>query len=174
MRHSIPDLLTPRLMLRAFHDADVDFLLDLLNRASFIKGIADRQVRSLADAQNYLNIGPYASYAQHGHGLLCVVSRADGVRVGMAGILQRTDLPMPDLGYALLDEHQGKGYIAEAAAALLHDARTRLNMRQICAIANPDNEKSHQVLTRLGFVFHRTTQRADGGLLWLFARDLCA
>ena len=56
-----------RLILRLLDPAtDAAFILDLLNQPSFIRNIADRGVRTLADAARYIETGPRAMYAQHG------------------------------------------------------------------------------------------------------------
>lgn len=143
---------TNRLNIRHFVVADAEFILRLLNDRSFIDNIADRGVRSVADAERYLRDGPMASYAAHGHGLNCVELRESGEPIGMCGILKRDTLPYPDLGYALLPEHTGQGYAREAAAAVMQHATDELGLRRLLAIVNADNSRSIRLLADLGFL----------------------
>ncbi|PKL97108.1 MAG: GNAT family N-acetyltransferase [Gammaproteobacteria bacterium HGW-Gammaproteobacteria-7] len=153
----MPLCTTKRLCIRRFVPGDAGFILRLLNERSFIDNIADRQVRSLADAERYLRDGPMASYAAHGHGLNCVELRESGEPIGMCGILKRDTLPHPDLGYALLPEHTGQGYAREAAAAVMQHATDELGIRRLLAIVNADNSRSIRLLGQLGFTLEPTT-----------------
>lgn len=63
---------TARLRLRRLDVDDAAFIVELLNDPAFIRYIADRGVRTLEDARNYLQTGPLASYAQFGFGLFRV------------------------------------------------------------------------------------------------------
>jgi RimJ/RimL family protein N-acetyltransferase len=153
---SDPAIESPRLRLRrlsADSATDQAFMLELLNQRSFIENIADRGVRTLADASTFLRDGPEASYRKHGFGLLRIERRADAIALGVCGLLQRDYLDYPDLGYALLDHHAGQGYAREAASATLDWAwRTRTAAR-VVATTTLDNHGSVRLLQGLGFRF---------------------
>lgn len=144
------ELKTARLRLRELTPKDAGFIMELLNEPSFIRNIADRKVRDLEGARNYIAQGPGASYAKHGFGLWCV-EREDGLAIGLCGLLQRDSLLHPDLGYALLERHWGKGYAREAAAAARDYGHALLGMQRIHAIVTPGNEPSVKLLHKLGF-----------------------
>jgi [ribosomal protein S5]-alanine N-acetyltransferase len=142
---------TPRLLLRRLDHADDAFVLRLLNDPAFLRHIGDRGVRTLEDARRYLDDGPLASYAAHGFGLFLVALREGAGPIGICGLLRREGLPDPDLGFALLPEHTGRGYAVEAGRAVLALARERFGLPQVLAIVSPDNPASCGVLRRLGF-----------------------
>ena len=144
--------------LSADCSGDVAFMLRLLNEPSFLKNIGDRGVRSLEDARGYLRLGPMASYVANGFGLYRLQLKAGGETAGLCGLVKRATLPDVDLGYALLPEFCGHGYVAEAAAAVLADARARLGIGRIVAITDPRNAASVRVLERLGFHFEKLVQ----------------
>ena len=56
-----------------------------------------------------------------------------------------------ELGFAFAREHQGKGYAAEAAHAMLALAFTDLGLRRVTAVCIEGNEASIRLLRRLGF-----------------------
>lgn len=149
---------TPRLRLRAMDDgvdADAAMMLALLNEPSFIQNIADRGVRTLDQARQYLRQGTMRSYADHGLGMYAVEVKETGALIGNCGLVRREGLDAPDIGYALLPAYVGQGYAEEAARAVIADARGRLQARRLRAIVNPDNAASIRLLQKLGFVFER-------------------
>ena len=84
-------LQTDRLRLRWFTLADAAFLLDLLNQPSWLAHIGDRGVRTLAEAEAWINDRLIANYHAQGFGFWAVERRADGVLVGMCGLIKRED-----------------------------------------------------------------------------------
>lgn len=152
---------TARLVIRRFTLEDADFIVQLLNDESFIRYIADKQVRTLADAVNYLTSGPVASYNANGFGLNMVLLKTATPRltnepatpIGMCGLLKRPELSLPDLGFAFFPAFCGQGYAREAAAAVLSQAIQAHNLRTVLAVTKPDNLRSNTLLLKLGFAF---------------------
>ena len=144
---------TPRLRLREFVLDDAGFIVRLLNEPSFIEFIGDRGVRDTQDAERYLREGPMASYRAHGHGLLRLSRRDDDTPLGMCGLVKRDTLPHADIGFALLPEYWGCGYVTEAAAAAMQHGRETLGLRTILGITSPHNVRSITVLGKLGLAF---------------------
>jgi RimJ/RimL family protein N-acetyltransferase len=121
-------LLTERLSLREFAPLDAPF--------------------PLAWAEGRL----VKAYRELGHGFWAVQRREDGELLGMCGLFKRAALPEPDLGYALLAEHEGRGYALEAARACVDHARTVLGWPTLMAITALDNPPSVALLKKLGFI----------------------
>ena len=151
---------TERLILREFTVEDAEFILALLNEPSFLRYIGDKKVRELEDARQYILNGPVASYERNGFGLYLVELRESHTPMGMCGLIQREELPDPDIGFAFLPEFWNKGFAFEAATAVLQDARERLRLERILAITSLDNEASIGLLQRLGFTFEREIRLA--------------
>lgn len=146
----MPTIQTDRLTLSELAAGDAGFILELLNEPGFLGGIGDRGVRDLDGALRYIHDGPAASYARHGFGLWRVDLRDRGEAIGLCGLLRRDTLPDPDLGYAFLQRHWGRGYALEAGEAVLRYAQATLALPRVLAIVNPDNAASIKVLERLG------------------------
>lgn len=146
---------TERLLLRHFNPDDAPFILALLNEPSFLRYIGDKKVRTLDDARQYILNGPVATYERHNFGLFQVELKDSHTPIGMCGLLKREELPHPDIGFAFLPDFWNKGFAFEAAAAVLKDARERLQLDRLLAIVNPDNEASIRLLEKLGFNFEQ-------------------
>lgn len=141
---------TPRLRLRPFTLADAPFIVELLNDPDWIRFIGDRNIHSLADAENYLRNGPLKMHVEHGFSLDAVERRdAPGV-LGMCGLIRRESLPDVDLGFAFLPAARGQGFATEAAAATLARAFAHHGLQRVVAITDPDNVASANVLARIG------------------------
>lgn len=146
---------TPRLRIRHFTLDDAPFILRLLNEPSFIENIADKGVRTLDAARDYLTAGPIKSYEKHGFGLNCVELKDTLVPIGMCGLIKRDTLEDPDLGYAFLPEHWAKGYALEAASETMTKAGGHFGMTRVVAITSVENDRSIRLLERLGFRYER-------------------
>jgi RimJ/RimL family protein N-acetyltransferase len=157
-------LQTERLRIRRMSAADdAAFMLSLLNDPSWLRFIGDRGVRSLADAQAYIENGPVEMYGRLGFGFCMVESKQPaGQRLGVCGLAQRDYLDYPDIGFAFLPQHAGQGYAFEAAAAVLRYAQAELGLKNILATTRVDNLRSQKLLEKLGLRFERQIPHPDG------------
>jgi RimJ/RimL family protein N-acetyltransferase len=166
---SINRLETERLFVRRFALSDSPFILKLLNQKSFIDNIRDSNVRSITDAENYLQKSCLTSYEKNGFGLSCVTLK-DGTPIGMNGLIRRDTLPDVDIGFAFLDQFMGKGYAIESSEAVLAEGFGKLNLKRIVAITSPKNQASINVLERLEFTFDKIIEITEGDPLRLFLK----
>lgn len=137
---------TERLTLSPPTPDDAPFVLELLNDPGWIANIGDRGVRTLDEARTYI-ADRFAATPWF------VVRDASGEPVGMCGIVEREGLDSPDIGYAYLERHAGRGYATEAARVVLRHAREALGLSKIAAITAPDNTASQRVLEKIGLKF---------------------
>lgn len=149
---------TTRLTVRRVALSDAAFFLRLLNEPSWIANIGDRGVRSLADAERYIETRTLAMYRTQGFGMYVLARKPQGQPIGVCGFFKRDALPEVDLGFALLPEYWGQGYAHEAAAAVMAYGQQALGFTRVLGITNPDNHRSGQLLEKLGFRFERLVQ----------------
>ncbi|KJF87292.1 GNAT family N-acetyltransferase [Photobacterium phosphoreum] len=142
---------TQRLIIRQLTLDDAEFIIQLLNEESFIRYIADKNVRTHADAVNYLMNGPLASYRDYGFGLNVVLLKETTTPIGICGLLKRAELDYPDLGYAFLTEFCQKGYATEAAFSVLNAGMKAHSLDTVLAVTLLDNESSNRLLQKIGF-----------------------
>lgn len=160
---------TDRLIIRQLETVDAAFALELVNTPGWLQNIGDRKVYNLEQAEQYLLNGPIKSYEINGFGIWLMELKTDQTRIGMCGIIKRDGLDLPDLGYALLPAYEGKGYVSEAASAVLDYSKQVLNIPRILAITNQDNERSIKVLEKQGFIFEKNyTLPGESTLLRMF------
>ena len=63
---------TSRLILSELKTEDAAFILKLYNDRDFISYIGDKRIRSIKDAEKFIDNGPKQSYKEHRHGLYLV------------------------------------------------------------------------------------------------------
>jgi ribosomal-protein-alanine N-acetyltransferase len=150
------ELETRRLSLRRLVPGDAAFYHELVTDPAWVRFIGDKNLKSVEEARKSLVDGPIAAYARTGFGLLRVDRKADGLPIGICGLIKRDTLPDVDLGFAFLPAHRGQGYAAEAARAAVDHARDDLALKRLVAIASPDNAASLKLLERLGMKHEKT------------------
>ncbi len=162
-----------RLTLRPFTLTDAEFIVDLVNQPSFIQNIRDVGVRTIADAEKYLENGPISSYERNGFGLLAVVLNDTTQLIGMCGLIKRDTLEDVDIGYAFLPQYWSKGYAAEAALAVMDHAKKVMGLKRVVAIVDPKNAGSIRVLEKIGMSFEKMVKLSENDIdLKLFSIGL--
>lgn len=149
---------TERLVIRQFELSDAEFIIRLLNEESFIRYIADKNVRTQEEAIHYLKHGPMASYDKNGFGLNLVSLKNDLTPIGMCGVLKRDELEYPDLGYAFLAEFCGGGYASEAAKKTLTVTMDTYLLDTVYAVTLLENVRSNKLLKKVGFSFQKRVE----------------
>lgn len=149
---------TDRLILREVTETDAPFVLELLNSPGFLENIGDRGVRDEDEARAYIRERMLGSYRDHGFGMWVAVQRSDGAPVGLAGLVRRDGLDIPDVGYAFLPQAWGRGYAQEAAAGVLRYAVEVLGIPKLAAITTLENFASMAVLRKIGFTYQGVIQ----------------
>lgn len=160
---------TERLNLRQFTLADAEFIIQLLNSPGWLKYIGDKKVKTTLEARHYLQTGPFKSYKENGFGLGLVSLKPRNIPIGMCGLIKRSDLPNPDLGFAFLPEFMGLGYAREIALKTVGTGFTTLNLKKILAITLPGNKHSIHLLEKIGFRvdgFYSPADKAEQLLLF--------
>ena len=154
---------TGRLCLRHFDRADAPFILELLNEPSWLQHIGDKGIKTLSDAERYIQEGPVTMYARRGFGLYLVELTGSGESAGMCGLIKRDTLEDVDLGFAFLLRFCGNGYAYESATAAMAYAKLRLGIDRIVAITSRNNQTSIKLLRKLRFTLERSISATGGG-----------
>lgn len=144
---------TERLILQPMSPEDRDFIFDLYNRPSFIKYIGDRNIKSIADAENYIRNRFMEQFERLGYGNFLVVTKDTGEKIGGVGIFEREGLDVVDIGFSLLEEFEGKGYAYEAALKVKSIGMDKFGLKKISAITSKDNFPSQKLIQKLGLEF---------------------
>ena len=143
-------LATSRLVIEKAVVSDSNFFYRLLNSPSWLQYIGDRGIKSEANARKYIEHSIINSYKKYGYGLFKLIAKEQGEPIGICGFIKRDYLESADIGFAILPEYEGNGYIQEAAQALMEYGKTTLKLHPILAITTEGNTRSRNLLSRIG------------------------
>ncbi len=152
---------TERLFLRPSTLQDAPFVLKLLNTPKWLKNIGDRNVKSIADAEQYIKDKMLPQLERLGFGNYFVIRKSDGVTIGSCGLYDRDGLEGVDIGFAFLPEYEGKGYGYESAAKIKEAAFNEFGITKIGAITIRENIASQKLIEKLGLTFQKMVNLPD-------------
>lgn len=148
-----------RLILRPFElERDAPFLLEALNEPDFIENVADKGIRTVEQATDYIRTKFLPGHERYRVGYCVVELKDSSVPIGTCGLQKRETLDDFDIGYSTLRRFSGKGYAFEAASALMEYGRKELGFTRIIGLTSLTNEKSAHLLEKLGLRYERMVQ----------------
>ncbi len=141
-----PTLETERLILRGFLPSDFEpmaaFYAD--DVSSFYGGPCNRE-------EAWRKFAAYPGHwALRGFGPWALEEKASGEYVGLAGCWYPEAWPEPELTWALLPAHHGKGYATEAGLRSLEAAYDLFGWETAVSVIALDNTPSARVAERMG------------------------
>jgi len=146
---------TERLIIRPMSLDDAEFIFDLYNRPKFIRFIGDRNIKTVADAENYIRNRFLPQIEKLGYGNYLILTKEGNHKIGGVGIFEREGLEIVDIGFSLLDEFEGKGYAYEAALKVKSVGMDDFGLKKISAITSKDNFSSQKLIEKLGLKFQK-------------------
>lgn len=145
-------LRTERLTVRNWIETDRDLFHEINSDPEVMAYFPFRRSRAQSDA---LFDKLRSTIGETGFGFFAIALADDDRPIGFCG-LARTDLEpvLPDgtveIGWRLARRHWGKGYVTEAAAALLAHGFEKCGLQEIVSFAVRDNTRSTAVMSRIG------------------------
>ncbi|MGR5469870.1 GNAT family N-acetyltransferase, partial [Vibrio astriarenae] len=80
---------TERLILRLVSVEDAPFILELYNHPDFYRFVGDKQIRTLDEAQRYIELNMLHMQKLKGVSLLVVETKDDNQPIGICGLVKR-------------------------------------------------------------------------------------
>lgn len=174
MSVSLPDQFeTPRLLVRRYRPGDGPLLLAVgqRNRAHLAQFEAENSLLSLQDvAQAEMLIDNLSFEWEAGKTfLLGAFDKATGAFVAQIYLgLTNPELPEFELGYVADCEHEGQGYVTEAARAAIRLIFEHLRAYRLRLECDDTNPRSSRVAERCGMLceghFIQNKKRPDGSI----------
>ncbi|MEO9139588.1 MAG: GNAT family N-acetyltransferase [Jatrophihabitans sp.] len=152
-------LMTDRLLLRRFTDADVDALTDLDGDPEvmhFVTGGRPTTRSEIVDDVLPAFLGYYARSAHFGFWAALVRPTATFIGWFHLRSAERDDPDDPELGYRLRRDAWGLGYATEGSRALIDKAFTETTIRRVHAETMTVHTASRRVMENAGLRHCRT------------------
>ena len=135
---------------------DIDFIFTLFGRSETNLYSEEPDVKSMEEA-----VAMYEKYMKPGgETRFRVLIEKDGEPMGTIGMyLYTEEHKRAEMGYDLMKEHWGKGYITEAVGAMVSYGFNELGLERIEATVDSENGASARVLEKNGFKHEGTLRR---------------
>jgi RimJ/RimL family protein N-acetyltransferase len=146
-------LVTPRLVLRRWRDADLPAMAAINADPRVMRWIGDGSI--FAGGRTATDIAGYEElWARRGYGRFAVTLRETGELVGMTGFAVPTDVPeiVPavEIGWRLAYRFWGNGFATEAAREALRYGFVHCGLERVVGIHVVGNDASARVMAKLG------------------------
>ncbi len=149
---AFPELHTDRLTLRRADATDIQQLYRLRADEQIMKYIPRPPATSLDEIAEFLRLTDEKIAANEMINWMITV-KGDPTMIGTIGFYYiKPEHYRAEIGYMLLPEFQGKGYVTEAIAAVVNYGFKAMGLHSIEAVVDPENIASCAVLEKCGFV----------------------
>ena len=149
---------TERLIIKLVDINDAEFLMELVNTKKWLKNIGDRNVHNLEDAKKYIREKNLPQIERLGFGNAVVILKSNNIKIGTVGLYDSEGIEGVDIGFAFLEEYEGKGYAYEAAKKILEERINEFGIKKVSAITLPDNFSSIKLIEKLGLSFREVVR----------------
>tara|TARA_R110002050_G_scaffold56495_5_gene126885 strand:- start:128 stop:637 length:510 start_codon:yes stop_codon:yes gene_type:complete len=140
---------TERLIIRPINLKDTEFIIDLVNSEGWLKFIGNRNISDINDAKKYIR-----KILDNNNFYYNVFELKESRKpIGIVTFMKREDEQYPDIGFALLPEFEKKGFTIEASKTYLEKIKNLNKYENIIAITISDNQKSINLLLKLGLKY---------------------
>ena len=154
------ELTTERLLLRQWKNSDGQEIIDFYADPVMSKYVGGPRNEDDAWRGMALMVG---HWQLKGFGYWAVEEKTSGDFVGCIGLWQSPGWPELELGYWLVERHQGKGFAKEAAEVCVCCAKEQLNAKSLVSYIDADNSPSIKLAESLGAKYEKVIKLADHG-----------
>jgi ribosomal-protein-alanine N-acetyltransferase len=155
----MPEIETPRLLLRMFSQDDLDDLSRIYADADVMRYLSGHPL-TREETAGWLKYF-LAGWEQYGFGWWAVVLKESGELIGHCG-LQFIHVTLEvEVTYGLAKPYWRMGLASEAARACLRYGFEQLKLDRIYALADPGNIESHRVMERVGMKYDKIEYYKD-------------
>ncbi|WP_242117470.1 GNAT family N-acetyltransferase [Aestuariivivens sediminicola] len=152
---------TNRLILKPLTEEDAEFLLSIYNSHTWLEYVGDRNMRTVKDTREHIKKNIVSQLTRLGYSCYTITLKDCNTMVGISGLFDREGVNGIDIGFALLPEHEKKGYAFESAQRLLEAGFKDFNLKEIYGITKNKNKSSKQLLEKLGMHCEKTIKLPD-------------
>src|SRR5882757_2343774 len=138
-----------RLILRSFHEEDVDVMAQLFANPAFMRfslGVFTERKQTVAFIEKVIGWDRAGIASQ-----FAVVPRGEEAVIGYCGFFHHTEVPGEiEIGYRLGPDYWNRGLITEAARAVRDHGFADLKLPRVISLIRPENIPSRRVAEKNG------------------------
>lgn len=150
---------TARLIVRAWRDADVEPIVDMLGDAATVRYVGKGYQEGFSRDRSLATIARMRDRCQNSQaGIWPVELKATQATIGVCGLQPAPVCGDTEIAYLFSPAVRRRGYATEAASAVLAYAFQTLELPRVVAFVHAGNAPSIAVLHRLGMRFDRVVR----------------
>lgn len=150
--HMFTNIETNRLVLKCVDQSDRDFIFEEFQNDFINRYLYDEEpMTDISQADELINF--YTMVEPRKQNRWVLIDKTTNKKLGTCGYhLWNPDHKEVEIGFELMEQHNGKGYMQEAVEAIIDFARQKMKVERINAVVYIKNEKCIKLLNRLGFI----------------------
>ena len=150
----IPEIVTERLLLRAFKEDDLKAYSEMCADVETMKYIGKGKPLSTEESWRSMAF-ILGHWLLRGYGLWAVEEKDSGHFIGRVGLFYPEGWPGIEVGWTLVRSFWGRGYATEAAESALKWGFANTQVQELISLIIPENQASIKVSQRLGQTFSK-------------------
>ncbi len=139
---------TERLYLRPFMLKDASAMFKMNQNPNELEFSGEQKFKNIEAAEIFIK---NYNYDDHKLGLWVVCGKKQGEFLGWCGLKKNKEKEIIELKYRFAEKHWNKGFATEACKGVISYAFNVLRVQKIYAFINEKNNKSINVILKLGF-----------------------
>ena len=145
------NLETHRLILKCIDYGDRDFIFQEFQNDFINRYLYDAEpMTDISQADELINF--YTMVEPRKQNRWVLMDKTTNTKLGTCGYhLWNPDKKEVEIGFELMEQHNGKGYMLEAVKAIIEFAKHKMKVERINAIVYINNKKCIQLLEKLRF-----------------------
>lgn len=146
------DIETDRLILKCVDDTDRDFIFEEFQNGFINRYLYDEEpMTDISQADELIDF--YTMPEPRRQNRWVLIDKTTNTKLGTCGFhLWNPENKEVEIGFELMEQYNGRGYMLEAAEAIIKFARHKMKAGRINAIVYIENNNCIKLLERLGFI----------------------
>ncbi|MHB8133931.1 MAG: GNAT family N-acetyltransferase [Anaerolineaceae bacterium] len=143
---------TDRLLLKCIDQSDREFIFEEFQNDFINKYLFDMEpMTEIKEADDLIDF--YTMQEPRNQHRWVLINKLENNKMGTCGFhLWDREKNQVEIGFELMQQYNGKGYMTEAVEAIIEFARIKMKVNKIIAIVFVDNAKCKRLLEKLGFI----------------------
>ncbi|SHE56180.1 GNAT family N-acetyltransferase [Pedobacter caeni] len=152
--HTFPDIRGDKVSLRQIQPADVHDIIEI----SFYDAVQANSWQQAIAMQDKINMDYVEGNSIHWG----IAERVTNKIIGTCGYYRGLDKGSGELGFVLLPQYQGQGYMSASIALAIDFGINEIGLKRIWAETSKGNENAIKLLERLNFI--KVAELEDDGI----------
>ena len=142
---------TKRLLLKCVEQSDREFIFEEFQNDFINRYLYDEEpMTDIEQADNLIEF--FSMNEPRNQNRWVLLNNAENIKMGTCGFhLWDREKNSVEMGFELMQQYTGKGYMAEAVEAMIEFARTKMLVNKINAVVSIDNSQCKRLLEKFGF-----------------------